>query len=179
MKRRVVKGMVLALCLTMLAPAASMLVPGAQMVVSAEELPAEPPEKSDTENPLDTEKKEAKDVLIKWKNDNLIENDPRAEEVENIITNANKEIDDAINSADVGVKLNDAIRRFNELSPIINPPIIDDSSDYDDSDDDNTDEEEDTTVTPDHFLMVGGDWVTPVANAGQSVNIVQIGRAHV
>jgi hypothetical protein len=172
MKRRVVKGMVLALCLTMLAPAASMLVPGAQMVVSAEELPAEPPEKSDTENPLDTEKKEAKDVLIKWKNDNLIENDPRAEEVENIITNANKEIDDAINSADVGVKLNDAIRRFNELSPIINPPIIDDSSDYDDSDDDNTDEEEDTTVTPDHFLMVGGDWVTPVANAGQSVNIV-------
>ena len=72
----------------------------------------------------------------------------------------------------MGVKLNDAIRRFNELSPIINPPIIDDSSDYDDSDDDNTDEEEDTTVTPDHFLMVGGDWVTPVANAGQSVNIV-------
>ncbi len=173
MKRRVVKGMALALCLTVLAPAVSMVAPGAQMVVSAEEPSAGQPEKTDTENPLDTEKKEAKDVLIKWKNDNLIENDPRTEQVENIITNANKKIDDAINSADVGVQLNDAIVDLNALSTIINPPIIDDGSDDDNSDDDNTDdEEEDPTVTPDHFLMVGGDWVTPVANAGQSVNIV-------
>ena len=143
------------------------------MVVSAEEPSTGQSEKTDTENPLDTEKKEAKDVLIKWKNDNLIENDPRTEQVENIITNANKKIDDAINSADVGVQLNDAIGELNKLSPIVNPPIIDDGSDDDNSDDDNTDdEEEDPTVTPDHFLMVGGDWVTPVANAGQSVNIV-------
>lgn len=173
MKKRVVKGMVLALCLTVLAPAVSMVAPGAQMVVSAEEPSTGQSEKTDTENPLDTEKKEAKDVLIKWKNDNLIENDPRTEQVENIITNANKKIDDAINSADVGVQLNDAIGELNKLSPIVNPPIIDDGSDDDNSDDDNTDdEEEDPTVTPDHFLMVGGDWVTPVANAGQSVNIV-------
>lgn len=150
-----------------------MVAPGAQMVVSAEEPSTGQSEKTDTENPLDTEKKEAKDVLIKWKNDNLIENDPRTEQVENIITNANKKIDDAINSADVGVQLNDAIGELNKLSPIVNPPIIDDGSDDDNSDDDNTDdEEEDPTVTPDHFLMVGGDWVTPVANAGQSVNIV-------
>ncbi len=41
------------------------------------------------------------------------------------------------------------------------------------SDDDEDEEEEETVVVnADHFLMVGGNWVTPVANAGQSVSIV-------
>lgn len=38
--------------------------------------------------------------------------------------------------------------------------------------DDEDDSEEDPPVTPDHFLMVGGSWVTPVADAGQTVSVV-------
>jgi len=43
----------------------------------------------------------------------------------------------------------------------------------DDEDSDNSDDDDnEVIVTPDHFLMVGGDWVTPVANAGKEVSIV-------
>lgn len=45
----------------------------------------------------------------------------------------------------------------------------DDDEDDDDSNDDNN---EDPIINPDHFLMVGGSWVTPVANAGSTVSIV-------
>lgn len=38
--------------------------------------------------------------------------------------------------------------------------------------DDKKDEEETVPTSADHFLMVGGTWVTPVANAGQAVSIV-------
>ncbi len=200
MKRRVVKGMALALCLTVLAPAVSMVAPGAQMVVSATEPsdnPSNETEKNNgtngntsqgngttnpsgnnsnqqtTEKSLDTIKKEAKDTLNDWKINNLVENDPRVEQVDKIIAEANDKIDKLSSSTGVEDCLKKAIVDLNALSTIINPPIIDDGSDDDNSDDDNTDdEEEDPTVTPDHFLMVGGDWVTPVANAGQSVNIV-------
>lgn len=126
-----------------------------------------------TEKSLDTIKKEAKDTLNDWKINNLVENDPRVEQVDKIIAEANDKIDKLSSSTGVEDCLKKAIVDLNALSTIINPPIIDDGSDDDNSDDDNTDdEEEDPTVTPDHFLMVGGDWVTPVANAGQSVNIV-------
>ena len=50
------------------------------------------------------------------------------------------------------------------INEVLNPPA-----------DDNTDEEEEEEPAPanaDHFLMVGGNWVTPVANAGQTVSIV-------
>lgn len=189
MKRRVVKGMALALCLTVLAPAVSMVAPGAYMVVSAEEPSTGQPgdnttggdnnnnnnnsNQQTTEKSLDTIKKEAKDTLNDWKINNLVENDPRVEQVDKIIAEANDKIDKLSSSTGVEDCLKKAIVDLNALSTIINPPIIDDGSDDDNSDDDNTDdEEEDPTVTPDHFLMVGGDWVTPVANAGQSVNIV-------
>ena len=52
-----------------------------------------------------------------------------------------------------------------QMNDIVNPP-------KDDSDDDDDDSDDTTTVTADHFLMVGGTWVTPVANAGQEVSIV-------
>jgi len=45
----------------------------------------------------------------------------------------------------------------------------DDDEEDDDSNDDNN---EDPIINPDHFLMVGGSWVTPVANAGSTVSIV-------
>lgn len=48
--------------------------------------------------------------------------------------------------------------------------IIEDDDDDDDSNNDDNNEE--PVVNPDHFLMVGGSWVTPVANAGSTVSIV-------
>lgn len=201
MKRRVVKGMALALCLTVLAPAVSMVAPGAQMVVSATEPsdnPSNETEKNNgtngntsqgngttnpsgnnsnqqsTEETLEQAKERVRVRLNDWKINNLIENDPRTEEVNKIIEKALSDLDK--NEGEEGVQecLDNAIAALKALPPIINSPVVDDSSsDDDNSDDDNTDdEEEDPTVTPDHFLMVGGDWVTPVANAGQSVNIV-------
>ena len=173
MKRRVVKGMALALCLTMLAPAVSMVAPGAQMVVSASQPSTEPPENKTEEQELEDAKKKAQEALDDWKLINLKENDPRTEQVENKIQEAKNIINGLKEKSSVEEYVKQVKDELNALSTIINPPIIDDGSDDDNSDDDNTDdEEEDTTVTPDHFLMVGGDWVTPVANAGQSVNIV-------
>ncbi len=173
MKRRVVKGMVLALCLTMLAPAVSMVAPGAQMVVSASQPSTEPPENKTEEQELEDAKKKAQEALDDWKLINLKENDPRTEQVENKIQEAKNIINGLKEKSSVEEYVKQVKDELNALSTIINPPIIDDGSDDDNSDDDNTDdEEEDPTVTPDHFLMVGGDWVTPVANAGQSVNIV-------
>ena len=49
-----------------------------------------------------------------------------------------------------------------EMDRIVNPP----------ADDSDEEEEEEVPVNADHFLMVGGNWVTPVANAGQTVSIV-------
>ncbi len=173
MKRRVVKGMVLALCLTMLAPAVSMVAPGAQMVVSASQPSTEPPENKTEEQELEDAKKKAQEALDDWKLINLKENDPRTEQVENKIQEAKNIINGLKEKSSVEEYVKQVKDELNALSTIINPPIIDDGSDDGNSDDDNTDdEEEDPTVTPDHFLMVGGDWVTPVANAGQSVNIV-------
>lgn len=201
MKRRVVKGMVLALCLTVLAPAVSMVAPGAQMVVSATEPsdnPSNETEKNNgtngntsqgngttnpsgnnsnqqsTEETLEQAKERVRVRLNDWKINNLIENDPRTEEVNKIIEKALSDLDKNEGKEGVQECLDNAIAALKALPPIINSPVVDDSSsDDDNSDDDNTDdEEEDPTVTPDHFLMVGGDWVTPVANAGQSVNIV-------
>lgn len=201
MKRRVVKGMALALCLTVLAPAVSMVAPGAQMVVSATEPsdnPSNETEKNNgtngntsqgngttnpsgnnsnqqsTEETLEQAKERVRVRLNDWKINNLIENDPRTEEVNKIIEKALSDLDKNEGKEGVQECLDNAIAALKALPPIINSPVVDDSSsDDDNSDDDNTDdEEEDPTVTPDHFLMVGGDWVTPVTNAGQSVNIV-------
>ena len=61
-----------------------------------------------------------------------------------------------------------------QISKIVNPSIEGgtayDGGDDDDEDADNNDE--DPPVNPDHFLMVGGSWVTPVANAGQTISVV-------
>lgn len=178
-----------------------MVAPGAQMVVSATEPsdnPSNETEKNNgtngntsqgngttnpsgnnsnqqsTEETLEQAKERVRVRLNDWKINNLIENDPRTEEVNKIIEKALSDLDKNEGKEGVQECLDNAIAALKALPPIINSPVVDDSSsDDDNSDDDNTDdEEEDPTVTPDHFLMVGGDWVTPVANAGQSVNIV-------
>ncbi len=50
-----------------------------------------------------------------------------------------------------------------DIGDVINPPA---------DDDDDEEDEPDPVVTPDHLLMVGGSWVTPVADAGEAVSIV-------
>lgn len=207
MRKRVVKGMALALCIAVLAPTASVMMPGAEMVVSAtpvvtpsggagnesgsgsssgENNPTSTPtptpsgDNSNQQNTTKTDaqlleeaKTKARNDLNDWKINNLVENDPRAEQVEKIITEANDKIDKLTGTTGVNDCLSKALVDLNALSTGSSTPIIDDSGSDDDEDsDDDSGNEEDTTVTPDHFLMVGGDWVTPVANAGQSVNIV-------
>ena len=54
-----------------------------------------------------------------------------------------------------------------EMNNIVNPPKDDSKDDKDNKDGDTT-----VPVNADHFLTVGGNWVTPVANAGQPVSIV-------
>ena len=49
MKRRTVKGIVAALCLTLLAPAAAAVMPGTEMVVSATEKPDQDEDGKETE----------------------------------------------------------------------------------------------------------------------------------
>ena len=69
-----------------------------------------------------------------------------------------------INAMTTVAGVNDYIAKAkDQMDNIVNPPS------------DNTDEEEEEEPAPanaDHFLMVGGNWVTPVANAGQTVSIV-------
>lgn len=206
MKKRIIKGMALALCLTVLAPAVSVVVPGAEMVVSAAQ--EEPITAQDnntngsntgsdnnsngnsssgsTTNPdstsqsttkteaqlLEEAKTKARNDLDDWKINNLTENDPRTEQAEKIIQEAKDKIEKLSGTTGVNDCLSKALVNLNALS-IGGTTIIDDTGSDDEDDEDNSDDEdEDTTVTPDHFLMVGGDWVTPLAKAGQSVNIV-------
>lgn len=206
MRKRVVKGMALALCIAVLAPTASVMMPGAEMVVSAtpvvtpsggagnesgsgsssgENNPTDTPTPSPTPSgdnnttkteaqTLEEAKKQAEIELNDWKIDNLVENDPRTEQANKIIQEALDKINQFGGTSRIESRLKQALVDLNNLnSSSSSTPIIDDSGSDDDEDsDDDSGNEEDTTVTPDHFLMVGGDWVTPIANAGQSVNIV-------
>jgi LPXTG-motif cell wall-anchored protein len=53
-------------------------------------------------------------------------------------------------------------RTEKEMDDVMNPP----------NDDDDDEDDDPAPVSADHLLMVGGNWVTPVANAGQAVSIV-------
>ena len=156
MKKWWMKGLAIALCAGMLAPAAAVSVPGAGMTVYAEEEP-----KTDAEL-----LQEAKDSAMGKLQDyqRLVDPDgEKATKLNDIVTKALNQIS-AMTTVD-GV--NDYITKAKaDMDKVVNPPK-DDSNDDDDNSDDDT-----TTVTADHFLMVGGTWVTPVANAGQEVSIV-------
>lgn len=85
-----------------------------------------------------------------------------ATKLNDIVTKALNQIG-AMTTAD-GV--NDYITKAKgDMDKVVNPP-------KDDSNDDDDDDEDTVPVNADHFLMVGGTWVTPVANAGQEVSIV-------
>ena len=183
MKRRTVKGIVAALCLTLLAPAAAAVMPGTEMVVSATEKPDQEedgketeeqqtgkdkntdtntdtntqPEKTDQEL-LEEARERAMDTLKDYQR--LIDPDGKeTTRLNDIITKAMNQIN-AMSTSE-GVE-NYITKARGDMDRIMNPP----------ADDDDDEEEPDPVVTPDHLLMVGGSWVTPVADAGEAVSIV-------
>ena len=164
------KGSVLGLCLSMMVPMAVAMVPG--MSVEAED----PAGSTDTE---------LKDADIKEKVADL-----RAYKI-SLKPNANQtaRIDALLQETykkigyvdDTNIKVDECKKNYNskqelaayiavvkdEMNNIVNPPKDDSKDDKEDKDDDTT-----VPVNADHFLTVGGNWVTPVANAGQPVSIV-------
>ncbi len=195
MKMRMVKGMVAALCLTMLAPAAAVSVPGGEMVVLASGTQApttsENDKKEDSKETAITmqDQKYAVATLNAYKislrpsAEQAIELEKKLKEAYEAIGYDNsKSGDDAYGSSKCGSKqeLDATVENYKkDMDEIMKKSsgsnnggdnvIIEDVDDEEEDDDDN---EEDPPVTPDHFLMVGGSWVTPVANAGQTISVV-------
>ena len=174
MKKWWMKGLAVALCAGMLAPAAVVSVPEIGMTVYAEEQTTPTPGTNNTKKDENTttptedpvaELKKAKDGAMGKLQDyqRLVDPDgKKATKLNDIVTKALNQIS-AMTTAD-GV--NDYITKAKgDMDKVVNPPK-DDSNDDDDNDKDTV------PVNADHFLMVGGTWVTPVANAGQEVSIV-------
>ena len=179
MKRRIVKGMALALCLAVLAPTAWVVMPGMEMRVSATQTTPEPTDSSsEGSNPtstpspspsptpsegdsttktdaqlLEEAKTKARNDLNDWKINNLTENDPRTEQVEKIIQEANDKIDRLTGTTGVNDCLSKAIVDLNALSTGTSIPIIDDSGSDDDEDNEDNNDDEEPTVTPDHWSI--------------------------
>lgn len=166
MKRRTVKGIVAALCLTLLVPAAAAVIPGAEMVVSAEPL--------NESVKVTLEKQQMAVAELKALSIGKDLNEDQKNKIDSILAGVYSkigytggEVDDessyntcqyTIQELDVYVNMAKA-----DIGDVINPPA---------DDDDDEEDEPDPVVTPDHLLMVGGSWVTPVADAGEAVSIV-------
>ena len=147
------KGIVLGLCLSMMVPMAVAMVPG--ISVEAGE--------TDDAKLLAKAKADAPKELADYKR--LIDPDNKyASKLDEIITKALAQIDNMTTATGV---TNYVSKAKAQMDAVVNPPKDDSKNDKDDKDDDTT-----VPVNADHFLTVGGNWVTPVANAGQPVSIV-------
>lgn len=154
------KGIVLGLCLSMIAPMAVAMVPGMSVEAAAGGTP------STEDELLKKAKEDASKELAEYKR--LIDPDNKyASKLDEIITKALAQTDNMTTSTGV---TNYVSKAKAQMDAIVNPPKDDSKDDKDDKDD----KDNDTTVpvNADHFLTVGGNWVTPVANAGQPVSIV-------
>ena len=163
------KGIVLGLCLSMMVPMAVAMVPG--MSVEAE----------DPAGSTDTELKDAdikeKAAELKAHKISLKPNANQTARIDALLQEAYKAIgyDDSTskgNKDNCSYKSKQELAAYitvvkDEMNNIVNPPKDDSKDDKDDKDDNTT-----VPVNADHFLTVGGNWVTPVANAGQPVSIV-------
>lgn len=141
MRKSLVRGIVMALCVGLLAPTAAIMVPGMGIVAEAED--------------IETVRKDANNELADYK----LFIDPynkHTNELNTIITLAENDIKN-MNTPNIIAKRIEKAKT--DMDAIVNPP---------------SDDEEDDYIPPDadHFLMVGGSWVTPVANAGQAVSVV-------
>lgn len=175
MKNRVMKGMVMALCLAMLAPTAACILPGAGMVVSASQTPGSGTSGTNENGGANGDSGEAQKTdaeLLKESQDNAMKilkdyqtlidpNGDKATQLNDLITKAKTQIDKMSTVAGV---TDYVTKTKSDMDKVVNPPK--------DDDEDDDEEEEEVPEDADHFLMVGGNWVTPVANAGQTVSIV-------
>lgn len=155
------KGIVLGLCLSMMAPMAVAMVPGMSVEAAA------------AEDELKADIKEKAAELRAYKI-SLKPNANQTARIDALLQEAYKEIgyisDDniPINKYKSKQELAAYIAVVkDEMNNIVNPPKDDSKDDKDNKDGDTT-----VPVNADHFLTVGGNWVTPVANAGQPVSIV-------
>ena len=149
------KGIVLGLCLSMMAPT---VLPGLAMTAAATSGSGE---KTDEEL-LAKAKTDAQKELNDYRR--LI--DPNNKYTAKLNGKINKAMAQINSMESVTGVTNYVSKTKTEMDNIVNPKK-DDSKD-DSKDDDNTT----VPANADHFLTVGGDWVTPVANAGQPVSIV-------
>lgn len=185
MKKWWMKGLAFALCAGMLAPAAAVGVPGAGMTVHATEAGTGTSGTDDTKKDDQTDTKP--DESDKITNENLLSavnslkaqkislqpNEKQAQKLDAKLAKAYAMLGYDGSSCDVSkcqYQSKEEVDAYvevvkSQMNDIVNPP-------KDDSDDDDSSDDDTTTVTADHFLMVGGTWVTPVANAGQEVSIV-------
>ena len=162
MRTRIIKGIAAALCLAVLTPAAAVTMPGAGIVAEATSTVTDD-KKTDAEL-----LKEAKDGAEKILRDyqRLIDpNGKKATKLNSIITKAVIHIQ----SMETAEGVNDYITKTKAaMDKVVNPPTNADDNNKDDDDEG----DDPVPANADHFLMVGGSWVTPVANAGQGVSIV-------
>lgn len=199
MKMRMVKGMAAALCMAMLATTAAAVVPGGKMLVSATD--SQTPSGSNGNNNGNNQNTTASSVASRNDQKGFVANlkaslvnkklsDQDQAKVNTILSDIYKIIgydqtksaleDDSYTNSQYSLP---ELKKYvedaqSEINKIVNPStntgtntggttIIEDA---DEDEDDSSDE--DPPVTPDHFLMVGGSWVTPVADAGQTVSVV-------
>ncbi len=161
------KGIVLGLCLSMMAPMAVAMVPGMSVEAAGT---------SSAEDELKADIKEKAADLRAYKI-SLKPNANQTARIDALLQEVYKKIGYV---DDINIKVDECKKNYNskqelaayiavvkdEMNNIVTPPK-DDSKDDKDDDDDTP-----VPVNADHFLTVGGNWVTPVANAGQPVSIV-------
>ena len=169
------KGIVLGLCLSMMAPMAVAMVPGISVEAESSKPAGEP--KTESIEPTKEEIKEKAADLRAYKI-SLKPNANQAARIDALLQEVYKKIGYV---DDTNIKVDECKKNYNskqelaayiavvkdEMNNIVNPPKDDSKGDKDNKDGDTT-----VPVNADHFLTVGGNWVTPVANAGQPVSIV-------
>ena len=149
------KGIVLGLCLSMMAPMTVAMVPGMSVEAAAATGGTSPTE----DELLKKAREDAPKELADYKR--LIDPDNKyANKLNEITDKAMVQINNMTTATDV---TNYVSKAKAQMDAVVNPP----KDDKDDKDDNTT-----VPVNADHFLTVGGNWVTPVANAGQPVSIV-------
>ena len=176
MKKWWMKGLAVALCAGMLAPAAAVSVPGIGMTVYAAKDEAEPKpteEGNPTEDKITNVKLLSAVNSLKAQKISLQPNEKQAQKLDAKLAEAYATLGYDGSACDVSkcqyqsqaevTAYVDVVK--SQMNDIVKPP-------KDDSNDDDDDDEDTVPVNADHFLMVGGTWVTPVANAGQEVSIV-------
>ncbi len=159
---RMVKGLTAVLCVAMLAPVgAAAVLPGLEMVAEAT------PEEPDLEKVREDAIAELKAYKITLRPDE----------------NQGKEIDKILAEAYIGLGFDESGSQYenggygteqeiaayvgimkDRMNDEVNPPQEGGGGEEEPDDP--------APVSADHLLMVGGNWVTPVANAGQAVSIV-------